>query len=101
VLNKEEHKQAIVVITQGSAHNDPRGVILSVLKVLKDENVALVTTSVGYPGGFVSTSRNLSAEFMLFNLLFEHTTVLVYGVYNVARRFNLLYPRAFARCLLI
>ncbi|KAL5000185.1 hypothetical protein BDV10DRAFT_183512 [Aspergillus recurvatus] len=89
VLDQRKHKKPIVVITQGSVHNNPRDLILPTIEALKDEDVILITTLVGLPAEMINTSKNLKvAEFIPFDILFDHTTVLVsnggYGVVQLA-----------------
>ncbi|KAL4908090.1 hypothetical protein BDW74DRAFT_175871 [Aspergillus multicolor] len=89
VLGQEKHKKPIVVITQGSVHNNPQDLILPTIEALKDEDVIVITTLVGLPESMISTSKNLKiAEFIPFDILFNHTTVLVsnggYGVVQLA-----------------
>lgn len=78
----EDEKRPIVVVTQGSAHNDPSELILPAIEGLKDLDITVVvilvksSTIEDYPDIDIPANVKL-AQFIPLDILFQHAAILV------------------------
>lgn len=74
-----EHEKALVVVSQGTASNDPKNLIIPTLEALKDLDVVVVATLVrgDHIEGYELPTNVLTAKFIPFDELFKHTDVVV------------------------
>ncbi|KAJ2981378.1 hypothetical protein NQ176_g2060 [Zarea fungicola] len=81
VVSASKHqKKPVVVVSQGSAHNDPRHLIIPTIQSLQDLNVTVIATLVRtaeLPSDIPIPNNTRIAKFIPFDLLFPHATVLV------------------------
>ncbi|KAJ5777290.1 hypothetical protein N7520_000536 [Penicillium odoratum] len=76
----KDQKKPIVVVSQGSVHNDPEELILPAMEGLQNLDVTVIVTLVKsstLPQGTKIPSNVRIARFIPFDILFQHTSVLV------------------------
>ncbi|KAH8588923.1 hypothetical protein B0O99DRAFT_692953 [Bisporella sp. PMI_857] len=76
--DQNQRKRPIVVVSQGSLAKDPSELIFPTLDGLRDLDVTVIATLMTTPSPGLDLPPNARvAEFIPFNILFEHTAVLV------------------------
>ncbi|MCJ1483195.1 hypothetical protein MMC06_003362 [Schaereria dolodes] len=75
----ERHEKTTIVVSQGTAANDPEELIIPTLKALKDLDVIVVATLVrsDHLDNFEVPSNALIARFIPFDDLFKHVDLIV------------------------
>ena len=73
------HEKRLVVVSQGTASNDPKDLIIPTLEALKDLDVLVVATLVrsDHIEGYELPANVLTAKFIPFDELFKHADVIV------------------------
>ncbi|KAJ3498859.1 hypothetical protein NLG97_g797 [Lecanicillium saksenae] len=80
IYASDHQKKPIVVVSQGSVHNDPRHLIIPTIQSLQDLDVTVIATLVEtaeLPSDVSIPSNTRIAQFIPFDLLFPHATALV------------------------
>jgi UDP:flavonoid glycosyltransferase YjiC (YdhE family) len=74
-----EHERPVVVVSQGTASNDPKDLIIPTLEALKDLDVLVVATLVrgDHIEGYELPTNVLAAKFIPFDELFKSADVVV------------------------
>ena len=74
-----KHEKKLIVVSQGTASNNPLELILPTLDALKDLDVLVVATLVRYEAieGYSPPTNARIAKFVPFDQLFEHADVIV------------------------
>lgn len=74
-----KHEKRLVVVSQGTASNDPKDLILPTLEALKDLDVLVVATLVRSDRieGYELPANALTAKFIPFDELFKHADIMV------------------------
>jgi UDP:flavonoid glycosyltransferase YjiC (YdhE family) len=74
-----EHEKPLVVVSQGTASNDPKDLIIPTLEALEDLDVLVVATLVrgDHIEGYELPTNVLTAKFIPFDELFKYADVVV------------------------
>jgi UDP:flavonoid glycosyltransferase YjiC (YdhE family) len=74
-----KHEKPLVVVSQGTASNDPKDLIIPTLEALKDLDIRVVATLVrgDHIDGYELPTNVLTAKFIPFDELFKYADVVV------------------------